>query len=96
MNQHPNVKWVFWETTPQGIEVLCAVCKEGGLATTPGRAEAFALRHAQHQSAASTHYGAGDAVAAATKALGIESCTPCEARRRMLNGLVPKFWPRRG
>ncbi len=35
--------------------------------------------------------GLGDMVAKATKYLGIEPCTPCEARRRALNGVVPRF-----
>lgn len=94
MNSHPNVSWVMWEVTPRGIQVQCNVCKASGLAANPQQADAFAGQHAQHQSAAQGYYGAGDVVAAATKRLGIESCTPCEARRRAMNGWFPKVWKR--
>jgi hypothetical protein len=41
--------------------------------------------------------GVGDVIAAATKAVGIEPCTPCKARQQRLNELLPfKAPPRRG
>lgn len=36
--------------------------------------------------------GLGDAIARGTKALGIKPCSPCEERRRKLNGLMPRIW----
>lgn len=55
-----------------------------------GHLEAFMSAHQAHQSASPTHMGAGDVVAAATKRLGMTPCSPCEARRRALNQLVPR------
>jgi len=48
---------------------------------------------AEH-SAAPGYRGLGDAVAAVTKAVGATPCTPCQARRAALNGLVPRLWRR--
>ena len=39
--------------------------------------------------------GGGDVVAGMTNALGIQPCTPCEARRRKMNALF-QLVPRRG
>lgn len=63
---------------------------------TAQAADQFARVHSAHQSAAPqpTHYGAGDLIAKATGALGIKPCSPCEARRRALNGLLPNVWKR--
>jgi hypothetical protein len=60
-------------------------------------ADAFARLHAQHQPAvpAQTHLGAGDLIAKFTGALGIKPCTPCEARKRALNGMFPRVMRRR-
>ena len=38
--------------------------------------------------------GAGDMVAAATHALGIEQCTPCAKRQAQLNAALPNMWRR--
>ena len=94
MNSHPNVRWVLWEGTPQGFDLRCSVCGATARAGNPAGADAFARDHAEHRSAATGHYGAGDVVAAATKAIGLESCTPCEARRRAMNGWLPRVWKR--
>ena len=93
--RHAQVPWVEANPSPEGITVHCTVC--GALATvaTPQQANQIALQHQEHQSPAPGHYGAGDAIARATKALGIEPCTPCEKRRQQLNGLLPRVWPRR-
>lgn len=72
----------------------CTACGAQATAGAPAGVDAFAQSHQEHQSAAQGHYGAGDMVARATKALGIEPCTPCEARRRQLNGLFPRLWRR--
>lgn len=95
MNPHPQVRWVLWQATPQGFVVRCNVCGQSASAGDPTGVHAFARDHAQHESQSPTHYGAGDAVAAVTKRLGIEPCTPCEARRRALNGMFPNLWRRR-
>jgi len=60
---------------------------------------AFAQQHqgcgARMRAPAAAGYGGlGDAVAAGTKALGIEPCTPCERRRAMLNRAVPRVFRR--
>lgn len=94
MNAHPSVRWVLWELSPQGFELRCSVCGATARAGDPRGADAFAHAHAEHQSPARGYYGAGDAVAAATKALGMQTCTPCEARRQAMNNLLPKVWRR--
>lgn len=94
MNAHPNVRWVQWDVTPSGFVLRCSVCGAEATAGNPAGADQFAAAHAEHRSAAAGHYGAGDAIAAATKAMGVETCTPCEARRRQLNGWFPRVWKR--
>lgn len=42
----------------------------------------------------SSHLGLGDAIAIATKAIGIRPCEACEERRKKLNRLFPEFWRR--
>jgi len=69
--------------------VWCQAC--GARAQAPvqtGIVNGFAQQHA----ACKSHYGLGDVVAAATKAVGIEPCTPCEERQQMLNSFAPKVW----
>jgi len=94
--KHSLVPWVEANPSPEGITVHCTVC--GALATvaTPQQANQLALQHREHRSPAPQHYGAGDAIAAVTGALGIKLCTPCEKRRQQLNGLLPRVWSRRG
>jgi len=92
--QHPQAPWIHYQQTPKGVVIQCNVCGVIHGPLTPAAADGFVGTHLQHQSAAPAHYGAGDAVAAATKAMGIAPCTPCEARRRMLNGLLPRVWRR--
>lgn len=96
--QHPNVSWILCEqSSPGGFRCACQVCHASMLGPGSGQAaDQFARVHSAHQSAAPqpTHYGAGDLVAKATGALGIKPCSPCEARRRALNGLFPSVWKR--
>lgn len=73
-------------------QVYCEVCRVGGAATIE-QARHFIGQHLQHQSQASGYLGAGDVVARLTGALGIEHCTPCEARRAALNARLPRVWP---
>ncbi len=94
--QHPRVQWVICQEIQPGIFVCqCKVC--GAQTDRPvyaAGADQFAMTHSAHQSAAPTHYGAGDLIAKAAGALGIETCTPCEARRRALNAALPRVWRR--
>lgn len=58
-----------------------------------------ASAHVQHpQQFAKNHrctrIGMGDVIARGTKALGVKPCSPCEERRRKLNGMFPSFWKR--
>ncbi len=94
MNRHPQIQWVFWQPTTAGFVVRCGACGAQTSVGSPGLVDAFARDHAQHTSPARGHYGAGDLVAGATKALGMQSCTPCEARRHALNQALPKLWRR--
>lgn len=93
--QHPQIPWVLWQRTTTGFAVHCRACKASAAAGTPEGVDAFAGAHQQHQSASPTHYGAGDLVARATKAMGLgKPCTPCEARRAALNARFPQLWRR--
>ena len=85
----PQIPWVWVGRQGQGLGVRCEVC---GAATdglgTQGVAQ-FAEAHRVHQAPRGS-LRLGDAVAAVAKplarAVGADpNCTPCEARRRMLN-----------
>ena len=92
--QHPNVPWVSCNMIQPGIfQCRCSTC--GITMPAPGTnqaADGFAAAHSQHQP---THFGAGDLVAKLTGALGIKPCSPCEARKRALNGMFPRVLRRR-
>lgn len=96
--QHPNVSWIVCDQNAPGVfRCACQIC--GASMQSPGSGQAadqFARVHSAHSSPAAspTHYGAGDLIAKATGALGIKPCSPCEARRRALNGLFPNVWRR--
>lgn len=93
--RHPEWPWIEFQQTPRGIDIVCTVCGLRPKCTlTPAAADQFARAHAEHVSAAQSHYGMGDLIARATKAVGISPCTPCEARRRALNQRFPRMWPR--
>jgi len=94
MARHPAVRWILWEQTPQGFLARCEVCGAVVHGLEPDGVDAFASAHSAHQSASPRHFGLGDVVAAGTKALGIQPCAPCEARRRVLNQAFPKIWRR--
>lgn len=77
------------------FSAYCTVCND----RTTGNArtvQIFETQHAAHQSTASGFGGLGDAVAAVAKpvarAFGKQPCAPCEARRRKLNELAPRFY----
>ncbi len=91
MNRHPGVSWVLWSQTPLGISVACEVCRQSATAPSLPAVDAFASAHREHRTTqAQTHFALGDAVAAATKAVGLKACTPCEQRRMALNALIPR------
>lgn len=91
---HPRVQWVRLTQQPnQTVLCQCGVCGAAGTASSAQQIEAFAGQHAEHQSSP-THYGAGDVIAGVTHRMGIKPCTPCEQRRRMLNGVLPRLWRR--
>lgn len=92
--QHPQAPWIEFTQTARGIVIGCNVCQAKAGPLTPAAADQFSRAHYEHRSTSSAHYGMGDAIAAATKAVGITPCTPCEARRRALNQLFPKVWRR--
>jgi len=93
-------QWLTVQPQLGGYYVACSICRVAGT-LAPAEAQHFAQQHSVHRSASPTHFGAGDAVAAFAKpvarAFGMpENCTPCEARRRMLNRMVPAVpWFRR-
>lgn len=93
MNRHPQVPAVAWMQTPQGFVMRCTACGAQASAASPGGVDAFARAHL-HPAPPRQTLGLGDVVAAATKAVGIKPCTPCEARRQRLNALFPRVWGR--
>ena len=93
MNRHPQVKTVVWAQTTQGFAMRCQQCGATATTGTARGVDAFASAH-QHPAPQRAPMGLGDVVAAATKAVGINPCTPCEARQRRLNALFPKVWGR--
>lgn len=93
----PAVPWVQVEDRGAYIRCHCNVCQADVAVRTEAEIDAFMRGHQAHRSASPTHLGAGDLVAAATKRLGIQPCSPCEARRRALNQAMPRvpFFRRR-
>lgn len=63
-------------------------CESCGQQAHVGNPQQFAQGHR------CTRIGMGDVIARATGALGIKPCTPCEERRRRLNGILPGVWRR--
>jgi len=90
-----EIPWVSVEQYQRTFGVHCEVCGVVGEVPTLGYVNAFANEHREHR-AASDHFGLGDAVhrlaAPIARAFGQKPCTPCEARRRQLNGLVRRPW----
>jgi hypothetical protein len=93
MNHHPQVPHVAWVRTTQGFAMRCQRCGQEGTCGAPQGVDGFASAH-QHLASVPQAMGLGDVVAAATKAVGIKPCTPCEARQRRLNALFPRVWGR--
>lgn len=88
-----DVPWVQVGAYDDGLSTYfwarCDVCGATGEGSEP-EIHAFADAHAVHTSSSPTHLGMGDLVASMAKALGLgEPCTPCEARRRAMNAVVP-------
>ncbi len=93
MNRHPQVQTVVWTQTTQGFAMRCQQCGVTATAGAPQGVDRFASEH-QHPAPQRAAMGLGDVVAAATKAVGIKPCTPCEARQRQLNAMFPRVWRR--
>jgi hypothetical protein len=96
--RHPQVHWItlqYYDQQTPCYLMTCTVCGQQVYAFNDAQVTGFVQAHAEHRSAAPSHYGLGDVVARATKAVGIAPCTPCEQRRRMLNGMLPKVMRRR-
>ena len=77
--------------------IKCHGC--GAVANDPAAFRSFAHAHqgcaARMQQAAAPGYGGlGDAIAAGTKAIGIQPCAPCQRRQAMLNRAVPRLFRR--
>lgn len=87
-------KWVSVTQNGRQFVLHCEIC--GARASAPSRrgVDDFIRDHDQHRSSAQGHYGLGDAIARATKAVGIDTCTPCERRRLLANRMVPRLWKR--
>ena len=83
---HPRIPWVQFEPHPRGGFVLLDA-RTGKRAHAPNEAgvHAFAAAH----SAPVGRAGAGDAVRAVTKRLGIGDCSPCAKRQALMNASLP-------
>ena len=77
---------IRYQQHPQG-GVVCT-CMNCGQQAHVAHPQAFAQTHSCR------HLGLGDMVARATQVVGIKPCTPCEARKRAMNGFFPKVWRR--
>jgi len=78
--RHPSIRWVVYRPVPGGFSVRCEACGEELAVCCPTKLDAFARAHARH-------VRVGDAIARATKAVGIAPCGGCEKRRKRLNRL---------
>jgi hypothetical protein len=94
MNLHPIVRWVHWGRRGDQFFVRCTVCNQADWFGSELGINGFAHAHRAHESSSITHYGAGDLVARAASAVGLESCEPCEKRRSQMNRLFPRVWRR--
>jgi len=94
MYQYPQIPWIVYAQGPGGLHARCNACGATAGPLAGPQLHQFAAGHREHRSAAPTHYGAGDAVAALTHAVGITPCTPCERRRQQLNGWLPRLFRR--
>ena len=72
--------------------VVCEVCEEAKVVPTEVALGTFVDAHSNHYSQAEGWMGAGDAIHAAAKRLGIMTCTPCEQRRRAMNRMMPRVF----
>lgn len=94
MQVHPQVQWVHYAQVAPGVyQCVCQQCGARSGNASGQQADAFARTHA-HKPAQPTHYGLGDLIAKATGAVGIQPCTPCEARKQAANRLLPRLWRR--
>jgi hypothetical protein len=75
------------------MRVYCEVCGARGVVANRMGLNAFAHQHASHYSE-SGWGGAGDAVHEVAKAMGVQSCKPCEKRRRKMNRWFPRLFKR--
>lgn len=83
--------WVLVMSTGRELVGFCQICRVYGHAGASEEAlEDFIDSHAEHESRSPTHYGLGDAITQVSRSLGFQHCSPCEARRVALNGLVPR------
>lgn len=82
---------VFSRRTHQGTQLLCSICRVAAVPQDELQAQRFLHEH-EHpvQPVDPRFYGAGDLVARATGALGIEQCSPCQERQRRLNAILPR------
>lgn len=93
----------MWQRYPQVPWVLVAPAPQGGFYAMNERTgqQVFAPNmtgvheFAADSAAAPGRMGAGDVVARAASALGIQKCTPCAARQAALNRMIPNTGFRR-
>lgn len=83
---------VFQRRTQRGVELLCSICRVATVPQDDRQAQSFLVAHAHTEP---SYFGAGDLVAAATQALGVAPCPPCEQRKRWLNARLPRVMRRR-
>lgn len=88
------VPWIKVNRFPGGAVLTCTACGEEVRVTEEYQIRQFMERHTDHTSPAGTHYGLGDVVAGAAKAVGAKPCSGCEQRRVDWNRAFPKIWRR--
>jgi len=87
----PEIPWVIARDSGGSVQLYCQACGAGGGAVTDQQIDAFVDAHETHQSASTTHIGAGEAFAQLTARLKMRHCTPCERRQHQLNRMVPRM-----
>lgn len=88
-----TASWVKMMNHAGNVLCYCEICGDQVYVATQQDINAFVHRHNEHF-AQPGWVGAGDVVKKAASAMGIETCAPCEKRRRRMNQWFPRLWKR--
>lgn len=92
MTPYPGVPWLLYQPSPQGgYDVVDTRTGQRHHAACPDCLKQLAA----DLSGSRTHYGLGDLVHGAAKALGFRRCTGCAQRQVTMNRVAPRLFRRR-